>query len=247
MDALLHALNERMRNGGGIRMSRAASLSSSSSGGGSLGSPGSVMSQHQVACIDDDKPLKRLAFVRAQGSFWLTWFSAAYSTGKTLVPLPHSVINALENTMSDLGGSLISSAQQQSEKVLYALDAKVDSVVSMATGEVRGGGVSPPEVWWESLSHRPPFKYVVSAYQQAHDAVVQTPIYTKALELGGETMTRVHDSRLYKSLLPLVGPLTEPAVKRIMESPTFQAVKEHLAPMPPSEDIGTPTLQLLTA
>ena len=27
----------------------------------------------QVACIDDDKPLKRLAFVRAQGSFWLTW------------------------------------------------------------------------------------------------------------------------------------------------------------------------------
>lgn len=44
-------------------------------------------------------------------------FSAAYSTGKALVPLPHSVINALENTMSDLGGSLISSAQQQSEKV----------------------------------------------------------------------------------------------------------------------------------
>jgi hypothetical protein len=172
--------------------------------------------------------------------------------------------------------------------VLYALDAKVDSVVSMATGETRGpGGASPTEVWWESLSHRPPFKYVVSAYQQAHDAVVQTPIYTKcarpapltvvsatrlpvkrpfapacivccicllpfatrtrwlshsacwstrrcgthidgvisacrALELGGETMTRVHDSRLYKSLLPLVGPLTEPAVKRILESPTFQ-------------------------
>lgn len=43
-------------------------------------------------------------------------FSAAYSTGKALVPLPHSVINALENTMSDLGGSLISSAAQQSEK-----------------------------------------------------------------------------------------------------------------------------------
>jgi hypothetical protein len=169
-------------------------------------------------------------------------FSAAYSTGKALVPLPHSVINALENTMSDLGGSLISSAQQQSEKVrtqysrgqhrprishllgsltplehghrhidpcslhcvdasstcvasvaqsvlvhccvlqaLYALDAKVDSVVSMATGEGRGPGVFPTEVWWESLSHRPPFKYMVSAYQQAHDAVVQTPIYTKCV------------------------------------------------------------------
>lgn len=44
-------------------------------------------------------------------------FGAAYSTGKALVPLPHSVINALENTMSDLGGNLISTAAQQSEKV----------------------------------------------------------------------------------------------------------------------------------
>ena len=44
----------------------------------------------------------------------------------------------------------------------------------------------------------------------------------RALEMGGETIGKVHDSRLYKSLLPLVGPLTEPAVKRILESPTFQ-------------------------
>jgi hypothetical protein len=51
-----------------------------------------------------------------------------------------------------------------------------------------------------------------------------SPSCYRALELGGETMTRVHDSRLYKSLLPLVGPLTEPAVKRIMESPTFQVL-----------------------
>ncbi len=43
--------------------------------------------------------------------------SAAYTTGRALVPLPHGVINALETTMSDLGGSLISAASQQSEKV----------------------------------------------------------------------------------------------------------------------------------
>lgn len=42
------------------------------------------------------------------------------------------------------------------------------------------------------------------------------------MEMGSETISKVHDSRLYKSLLPLVGPLTEPAVKRILESPTFQ-------------------------
>lgn len=61
--------------------------------------------------------------------------------------------------------------------MLYALDAKVDSVVSLATGEGREGCAN--DVWWESLSQRPPFKYVLTAYQQAHDAVVQTPIYTK--------------------------------------------------------------------
>lgn len=61
-------------------------------------------------------------------------------------------------------------------QVLFALDAKVDSVVTMATGETKE---SATEVWWESLSQRPPFKYAVTAYQQAHDAVVATPIYTK--------------------------------------------------------------------
>lgn len=71
-------------------------------------------------------------------------------------------------TPLDLGMSVL--------QVLYALDAKVDSVVNMATGESKE---SATEVWWESLSQRPPFKYVVTAYQQAHDAVVATPIYTK--------------------------------------------------------------------
>lgn len=66
-------------------------------------------------------------------------------------------------------------------QVLIALDAKVDSVLSM-TGEARGGGGG--EVWWESLSQRPPIKYVVSAYQQAHDVVVATPIYTKCAKTG---------------------------------------------------------------
>jgi len=77
--------------------------------------------------------------------------------------------------------------------VLYALDAKVDSVLSM-TGEARGGG----EVWWESLSQRPPIKYVMSAYQQAHDVVVATPIYTKcvSIKLVGASRVRISGFRV---------------------------------------------------
>lgn len=44
----------------------------------------------------------------------------------------------------------------------------------------------------------------------------------RAMELGEGTLARVHDSAIYKSLLPLVGPFTEPAVKRLLDSPTFQ-------------------------
>lgn len=44
----------------------------------------------------------------------------------------------------------------------------------------------------------------------------------RVLELGEGTLTRVHESSLYKSIQPLVGPLAEPAVKRILDSPTFQ-------------------------
>lgn len=65
----------------------------------------------------------------------------------------------------------------------------------------------------------------------------------RALELGGETMSRVHDSRLYKSLLPLVGPLTEPAVKRILESPTFQVRSCKGSEMAPNLWIVSSTIQ----
>lgn len=80
-------------------------------------------------------------------------------------------------------------------QVLYALDAKVDSVLSM-TGEARGGGGG--EVWWESLSQRPPIKYVMSAYQQAHDVVVATPIYTKCvnIKLVGASRVRISGFRV---------------------------------------------------
>lgn len=73
------------------RLSRAASLGSSSSGSGSLGSPVGSPQISQLACFEEEKSLKRLAFVRAQGSFWLTWVSFLNSQidkhGNTLAAL----------------------------------------------------------------------------------------------------------------------------------------------------------------
>ena len=41
-------------------------------------------------------------------------------------------------------------------------------------------------------------------------------------ERAADTLAKVHESRLYKIFLPLVSPITDPAVKRIMASTTFQ-------------------------
>lgn len=233
MENIFHALSDRMRTSS-TRLARSLSSGSSSSSGGSVSptSSGGASITVTMQCLGEEKPLKRLAFVRSQGSFWLTWMSMAYSTGRAMMPLPHSVINALETTMSDISSDFVSAASERSEKVLYALDAKVDSVISVASN-VRENASSDV---WERLAQQPPLKYAWTCYQKTHDVVVATPIYTKALEMGSDTMSRLHESRIYKSLLPLLGPLTEPTVKRIMDSPTFQAVKEHLAPMPPAEE-----------
>jgi len=159
--------------------------------------------------------------VRSQGSYWLTLMTSAYCVGRAYIPLPKSLMSGFENRVSNV-------ATQGSEKVLYALDAKVDSVISLAQSVAEEG-----EGWWAELAQRPPVKTAVAAYQRAHDTVVATAVYSKAMELGEVTLARVHESTIYKSLLPLVGPFTEPAVKRLMDSPAFQAVKDHLAPMPP--------------
>ena len=50
-------------------------------------------------------------------------------------------------------------------------------------------------------------------------------------ESAAGAIQHVHESRWYKILLPLVAPLADPAVKRIMNSPAFQVpsgIRHHL-------------------
>lgn len=62
-------------------------------------------------------------------------------------------------------------------QVLYALDAKVDSVISLAQSVAEEG-----EGWWAELAQRPPVKTAVAAYQRAHDTVVATAVYSKCAQ-----------------------------------------------------------------
>lgn len=223
VESILRMLQEHMMNGGGL----SGSSSASSSGGGASPSPSM---QLQVVDLGQEGPqLKRLDFVRAQGGFWLTWMSTAYSSGRSLVPLPGSLIEVLEGKVQPL----VEAMSEQSEKALFALDATVDSVVSGLLDSVPDALLklaAMPPVNAVVRTATPTAEALYERYQAAHDAVVATPIYLRVSERAVDTLHKVHESRLYKIFLPLVSPLTEPAVKRIMASSTYQAVKEHLTP-----------------
>ena len=49
-----------------------------------------------------------------------------------------------------------------------------------------------------------------------------TLVAYRVSESAAGAIQHVHESRWYKILLPLVAPLTDPAVRRIMNSPAFQ-------------------------
>ena len=55
---------------------------------------------------------------------------------------------------------------------------------------------------------------------------VCSPTERSVSESAAGAIQHVHESRWYKILLPLVAPLADPAVKRIMNSPAFQVLTE---------------------
>lgn len=223
-DGLLAALSERLRDGS---IMRARSLSSSSCSSNSSSSrmisqsSASTPETLSAAELSTEAPFKRLAFVRSQGTLWLEWMSSAYSQGRSYIPLPYRVVSAVEKTLNSYSGGLCDLATRRSDEALHALDDRVDLVLR-STSDKSG--------WLRDLAQHRPVRCAVTAYQSVHDSVVANPAYTRAVQLGEGTLTRVHESSLFKSLQPLVGPLAEPTVKRILDSPAFQAVKAHLMP-----------------
>lgn len=220
-DGLLAALSERLRDGS-IMLSRSLSSSSCSSNSSSSRMISqSSTSAPETAELSTEAPFKRLAFVHSQGTLWLEWMSSAYSQGRSYIPLPYRVVSAVEKTMNSYSGGLCDLATRRSDEALHALDDRVDLVLR-STSDTSG--------WLRDLAQHRPVRCAVTAYQSVHDSVVANPAYTRAVQLGEGTLTRVHESSLFRSLQPLVGPLAEPTVKRILDSPAFQAVKAHLMP-----------------
>lgn len=303
--------------------------------GDSSDDEGSMQSWTTEHSMSGDRPLKRLGFVLAYGGYYYNWgvgvVSSVYATGRALVPGPlDAVAGSLEHRVAALSLPVIAAVQDQSEKVLTALDAKIDGVISTAAGvagapaaflsshsaataakedtaaaEVAAAGPSqdmrvvveaknaylaavedglrliqergvtgaatcaaeklmasvgkakdiPPALEeearqlmlkvgeaWSRLAQLPPVSLLLAAvqpsveftwhkYLAAHDALVATPTYNKAVGLTAEQLGRVQGSYMYKALYPRISPYADPALDALASTQTYSALVDHLRPM----------------
>lgn len=292
---------------------------------------------HGAACSSDDegsmrswttdhstrreRQLKRLGFVLAYGEYYYNWgvglVSSVYATGRAFVPSPlDGVAGSLEGRVAALSMPVIAAVQGQSEKMLQALDARIDGVLVTAAGVAAvpaafltgkggaagssgggGGEVAlvmeaknaylsaiedalllikekgltgsasyaadmllasvgrakeiPPYLEmeakqlmikvgeaWSKLAGLPPVsllqpsvEYTWAKYLAAHDAVVATPTYNKAVDLTAESLGKVQGSYMYKALYPRISPYADPALGALASTQTYAAIVDHLRPV----------------
>jgi hypothetical protein len=265
--------------------------------------------------------MKHLEFLRVYGQYYCTKVAYAYNSSRSLLPAScRTGLQSIEERVTHISAPYLAGLQQGSERVLWTLDSKVDSIVKVAqevmqprvlsdaraehqlvvaeasqarkaylqqivesvhylrehgiTGTAKqalGAILSKVDEAqslpadresegltlvngvhdaWAKLAALPPVKGVIETaqpsidftqrkYGDAHDAVVASATYNRALEAAAEVLQRVQDSPLYKAaagrLYPAISGIADPAIERITNSSYTKAVVEHLKPIPRPE------------
>lgn len=104
---------------------------------------------------------------------------------------------------------------------------------------------------------QPPVEYTRNKYREAHEAIVSSPVYNRALDIADDLVRRVQvshvllqfvicvlidpqfvcasqDTFVYQTaanrLYPVIGPIADPALDKLTHSPVYTAVKDHFKP-----------------
>lgn len=265
--------------------------------------------------------LKHLEFLRAYGQYYATKVVYAYNSSRSLLPATcRTGLRSIEDRLTIISAPLLTGLQQGSERVLWTLDAKVDSIVKVAQQAMEPKALSKARAdhqlvvaeasqarkaylqqiaesvqylrkhgiagtakqamgailskvdeaqnlpaereseglylvngvhdAWAKLAALPPVSRVIETaqpsidftqrkYGDAHDAVVASATYNRALEAAAEVLQRVQESPIYKAaagkLYPAISGIADPAIERITNSPYTKAVVDHLKPIPRSD------------
>ncbi|KAK9862542.1 hypothetical protein WJX84_012311 [Apatococcus fuscideae] len=97
--------------------------------------------------------------------------------------------------------------------------------------------VSLPAVDKVLESAQPSVEFTRRKYTDAHDAVVASATYSKAMEAAEAIVSNFKHSFVYRTaaarLYPVVSQFTDPALDRIVQSQYYSAVVDHLRPTSP--------------
>ncbi|DBB16509.1 TPA: hypothetical protein ACH3X3_014776 [Trebouxia sp. C0006] len=97
---------------------------------------------------------------------------------------------------------------------------------------------------------QPPVQYTCDKYREAHDAIVSSAAYNRALDIADGVVKRVQDTYVYQvaanRLYPVVSPLADPALDKLTHSPVYTAVKHHFTP-PVADGLASPSLPAICA
>lgn len=92
-------------------------------------------------------------------------------------------------------------------------------------------------------SAQPSVEFTRRKYTDAHDAVVASATYSKAMEAAEAIVSNFKHSFVYRTaaarLYPVVSQFTDPALDRIVQSQYYSAVVDHLRPTSPPNCLQT--------
>lgn len=197
--------------------------------------------------------LKRLAFIPSYSAYYSRKVASLYSKSRSRLPSAlQPGLEAMETRMSAVGAPVVHAVQLRSEHLLSSLDRKVDEVCLAAQswlwtkpGKARHPqgdtlvlrfndgvpalGASPT---LEKLFERaqPSLDFAAAKYMGAHDTVVSSEAYSKALQSAHAFLAQLQTFALFRSLYATISPLADPTLGNITQSTYYEAVIEHLKP-----------------
>ncbi|KAK9843460.1 hypothetical protein WJX81_004052 [Elliptochloris bilobata] len=124
---------------------------------------------------------------------------------------------------------------REAHKTPPALEFRSEAVISKVS-DAWGKLVVQPPVTKLVETVQPTVDFSYHKYCQAHDVVVASEAYNRALETASAIIHKVTGSLVYRvaasKLYPVISPYADPALAKVTHSALYASVVDHLKPMP---------------
>lgn len=139
--------------------------------------------------------------------------------------------------------------RMETQRLPHYLEDEAEDLIQKI-GDAWNRVASLPPVAKVVATAQPSVQYTCGKYREAHDAIVSSAAYNRALDVADGVVKRVQDTFVYQvaahRLYPVVSPLADPALDRLTHSPVYTAVKDHFTP-PVGDSFASSSLPAICA